>query len=115
MRSLPLLLVLAVSCASLTPQQEADRDFRQALTTKDVRRRLELLDRAIELHPTSQAHLERALLSGSVREPARALADLDSAIAFLAGDPSSLLLLLNRALLLDGRAASTRPTPTCRR
>ena len=105
MRSLPLLLVLAVSCASLTPQQEADRDFRQALTTKDVRRRLELLDRAIELHPTSQAHLERALLSGSVREPARALADLDSAIAFLAGDPSSLSLLLNRALLLgrEGR------------
>jgi len=88
------------SCTSLTPQQEADREYREALTTKDVRRTLELLDRAIELHPTSQAHLERALLSASVREPARAIADLNAAIAFLNGDPSRLSLMLSRAMLL---------------
>jgi tetratricopeptide (TPR) repeat protein len=98
-----ILVLFLVSCTSLTPQQEADRDYREALTTRDLQRKLELLDRAIELHPTSQAHLERALLSGSVREPARAIADLNAAIAFLDGDPSRLALQLNRALLL-GRA-----------
>ena len=95
-----ILLLGLVSCTSITPQQEADQSFRQALTTKDVRQQLELLDRSIELHPSSQAHLERALLSASVREPARALADLNAAIAFLDGDPSRLSLQLSRALLL---------------
>jgi tetratricopeptide (TPR) repeat protein len=95
-----ILLLGLVSCTSPTPQQEAERDVREALRTGEVQRKLELLDRAIELHPTSQAHLERALLSSSVREPARAMADLNAAIAFLDGDPSRLSLLLSRALLL---------------
>jgi tetratricopeptide (TPR) repeat protein len=95
-----ILLLCLVSCASMTPQQEAERDYRDALTTRDVRRKLELLDRAIELHPTSQAHLERAMLSETVREPARAIADLNAAIAFLDGDPSRLALMLSRAILL---------------
>jgi tetratricopeptide (TPR) repeat protein len=99
MRAAILVLGLA-SCTSLTAQQEADRNFREALTAKDIQKRLELLDRSIELHPSSQAHLERALLSASVREPARALADLNAAIAFLDGDPSRLSLQLSRALLL---------------
>jgi tetratricopeptide (TPR) repeat protein len=101
-----VILVLGlVSCTATTPQEEAERDYRAAILSGDVGKKLELLDRSIELHPTSQAHLERAMLSASVREPARAIADLNAAIRFLSGDPSRVSLILSRAMLLgrEGR------------
>jgi tetratricopeptide (TPR) repeat protein len=89
-----------VSCSpSLTPEQEAQRDFREARVTDDLKRRLELLDRAVELHPTPEAHLERAMLSETLRDPARAIADYTAAIRFVGDGPVRAALLLNRGVL----------------
>ena len=100
MKRLAVTVLILGSCTALTPQQEAERDFRRARMTDDVRRKLELLDRAIEIHPTAEAHLERALLSETAREPSRALADLTAAIEFLRDQPARATLLLGRAVLL---------------
>jgi tetratricopeptide (TPR) repeat protein len=100
MRAWAIVLCLASCSPPLTPEQESDRRTREARATDDVRRKLELLDRAIEIYPTADAHLERALLSESAREPERALADLTAAADFLRGHPARATVLLSRALLL---------------
>lgn len=99
MRYASLVLVLVSCTASLTREEEAERDLREARSTDDLQRRLELLDRAVELHPTTEAHLERAMLSESLREPARAIADYTAAIRFVGDASARGVLLLNRGVL----------------
>jgi tetratricopeptide (TPR) repeat protein len=93
------VVLIALGACGLTPQEQAERDFRQARMTDDVRRRLELLDRVIELCPTIDAHLERALLSETARDPDRAIADLTAALRFVGEHPARATLFLSRGLL----------------
>ncbi|MBV8879740.1 MAG: hypothetical protein JO332_07250, partial [Planctomycetaceae bacterium] len=78
MKSFGVIVLTLVSCA---PASVPEDDYRQALSTRDSREAIRLLDRAIAAEPRADYYVERARLRLALQDPRAALADYSAAIA----------------------------------
>jgi len=106
MKRLAVLLALSSCTPDLTPAQEAELDYRLAITSRDRANTLKHLDRAIAANPRPEYYAQRARVRLSMQDERAALADYSAGIALNPADPSLAVpraeLLLSRALLLSG-------------
>lgn len=99
MRILPTFVLVLAACSSAPSPEE---DFARAMSTRDPREALRLLDRAIASRPQVDYYRERARLHGALEDWRAALADLSAAVALAPDDAFTSEL---RARLLARRAS----------
>jgi tetratricopeptide (TPR) repeat protein len=87
-RNLVILLLLAACSTGLRPEEEADRDYRQASQTADPRQALELVDRALSKFERSDYLVLRAAIHLSLKNSDAAISDWTAAIRLKQNDPS---------------------------
>jgi tetratricopeptide (TPR) repeat protein len=98
LRSVFVTLLLLSCSPALRPEDEAERDYRQATQTSEPKKALELMDRVLSKFERADYLVYRAMLHQSLRNTDAAIADWTAAIRLRKNDPA---LHFNRGLAYE--------------
>src|SRR6185295_5579356 len=105
MRRLAALLALASCTPALTPAQDADLEYRRAMSSRDPVEAVRHLDLAIQAAPRIEYFAQRARLHLELLQDRAALEDYTSGLALEAPPAARAQMLLDRSRLLKGAQA----------